>query len=196
MEATHKRFDSIDILFNNAGITWRGGILDTSPDEWDRVLRTNLTSVFLGCKSVIPAMLSRCGGAIVNHASINALQGNTNLVAYCASKGGVTAITRALAIGTGASTISAGTASAPRRSTRSMTRGYLETVDDPKTVTASIIDKHPIGRMATAEEVASVAVFLASSEASYMTGTTIPADGGALDPLGSIAKDTTMSKIQ
>jgi NAD(P)-dependent dehydrogenase (short-subunit alcohol dehydrogenase family) len=175
--ATLDRFGGINILFNNAGITERAEILETSLDFWERVIRTNLTSVFLGCKSVIPAMLKSGGGAIVNHASINAIQGNVNLVAYSASKGGVAAMTRALAVdyatrGIRVNCICSAAIDTP------MTRDYLATVDDPEGARDSIINKHPIGRMATAEEIASVAVFLASREASYMTGVSIPVDGG------------------
>ena len=175
--ATLDRFGGINILFNNAGITERAEILETSLDFWERVIRTNLTSVFLGCKSVIPAMLKSGGGAIVNHASINAIQGNVNLVAYCASKGGVAAMTRALAVdyatrGIRVNCICSAAIDTP------MTRDYLATVDDSEGARDSIINKHPIGRMATAEEIASVAVFLASREASYMTGVSIPVDGG------------------
>jgi NAD(P)-dependent dehydrogenase (short-subunit alcohol dehydrogenase family) len=175
--ATLGRFGEINILFNNAGITGRAGILETSLDFWERVLRINLTSVFLGCKSVIPTMLKSGAGAIVNHASINAIQGNINLVAYCASKGGVAAMTRALALdyanrGIRVNCICSAAIDTP------MTRDYLTTVDDPEGERRSIISKHPVGRMATAEEIASVAVFLASPEASYMTGVSVPVDGG------------------
>jgi NAD(P)-dependent dehydrogenase (short-subunit alcohol dehydrogenase family) len=175
--ATLDRFGGINFLFNNAGITERGEILETSLDSWEHVIRTNLTSVFLGCKSAIPAMLRSGGGAIVNHASINAIQGNVNLVAYCASKGGVAAITRALALdyatrGIRVNCICSAAIDTP------MTRDYLTTVDDPERTLGSIVNKHPIGRMATAEEIASVALFLASRESSYITGVSIPVDGG------------------
>ncbi len=173
---TMDRFGSIDILFNNAGITARAGLLETSMEFWEHVISANLTSVFLGCKNVIPSML-KSGGAIVNHASINAIQGNNDLVAYCASKGGVAAMTRALAIdyapqGIRVNCICSAAIDTP------MTQDYLATVEDAENVRNCIIKKHPIGRMATAEEVASVAVFLSSREASYMTGVSVPVDGG------------------
>ena len=177
LEVTTARWGGVDVLFNNAGATVRGSILETDLARWNQVLTTNLTSVFLGCKSVIPGMIERGGGTIVNHASINALQGNTNLVAYCASKGGVTAMTRALALDYAADHIRVNCICSAAIDT-SMTRNYLGTVQDQAAVQESIVAKHPLGRMATANEIAQVAVFLASPWSSYMTGTSIPVDGG------------------
>jgi NAD(P)-dependent dehydrogenase (short-subunit alcohol dehydrogenase family) len=172
-----ERFGGIDLIFNNAGVTVRGGILDMDINLWNHTLLTNLTSVFLGCRAVIPKMLSRGGGAIVNHASINALQGNTNLVAYCASKAGVTGLTRALAIdyadkGIRVNSICSAAIDTP------MTQSYLGSVEDPDAMREAIKAKHPIGRMATADEVAQVALFLVSPVSSYITGASIPVDGG------------------
>lgn len=177
VDAITARWGGVDVLFNNAGATIRGSILETDLALWNQTLTTNLTSVFLGCKTVIPSMLERGGGAIINHASINALQGNTNLVAYCASKGGVTAMTRALALDYAASSIRVNCICSAAIDT-AMTRNYLETVEDERAVMDAITAKHPIGRMATADEVAQVALFLASPLSSYMTGTSIPVDGG------------------
>lgn len=175
--AAEAEFGSIDILFNNAGITWRGDIEHTGHADWDRVLLVNLTSVYLGCKAVIGGMLRAGRGAIVNNASINGIRGNVELVAYTAAKSGVVGLTRALALDHANQGIRVNCL-CPAAIDTPMTREYLNLLADPQSAESAIAAKHPIGRMATAEEVAAVAVFLASDEASYLTGLAIPVDGG------------------
>ena len=96
-EATD-RLGSVDILFNNAGVTVWGDIMTTDRAMWDRMLLVNLTGQYLGGRAVVPGMLSRGHGAIVNMSSINGIRGNTNLIGYSAAKGGVIAMTRAMAL--------------------------------------------------------------------------------------------------
>jgi NAD(P)-dependent dehydrogenase (short-subunit alcohol dehydrogenase family) len=174
---THRCLGAIDILFNNAGVTHRGDLESTDRALWDDALLTNLTSVYLGCRAVIGGMLKEGKGAIVNNASINGLRGNTGLVAYSAAKGGVVAMTRSLALDYAQRGIRINCICPAAVDTR-MTRDFLATAGDPAAVSAAIIAKHPLGRMASAEEVAAVAVFLASREAGYLTGLAIPVDGG------------------
>lgn len=167
----------IDILFNNAGVTVWGDLLHTDRDLWDRMLMVNLTGQFLGCRSVVPTMLAKGKGAIVNMASINGIRGNTNLIGYSAAKGGVVAMTRSMALdyatrGIRVNCVCPGTIDTP------MAQTSIDIAEDKAAALASLNAKHPMGRMGTAEEVASVAVFLASDAAAYVTGQAIPVDGG------------------
>jgi NAD(P)-dependent dehydrogenase (short-subunit alcohol dehydrogenase family) len=168
---------SVDILFNNAGVTIRGDIAATDRAIWDEALLVNLTGVYLGCRTVLPGMRRRRKGAIVNNASINGIRGNTGLVAYSAAKGGVVAMTRSLALDHAAEGIRVNCL-CPAAIDTAMTRDYLDTVADRPAVEAAIVAKHPLGRMASAEEVAAAAVFLASRDAGFITGVAIPVDGG------------------
>jgi NAD(P)-dependent dehydrogenase (short-subunit alcohol dehydrogenase family) len=168
---------TVDILFNNAGVTQRGDLEATDRALWDEAILVNLTSVYLGCRAVVAGMLAKGRGAIVNNASINGIRGNTGLVAYSAAKGGVVAMTRSLALDYAARGIRVNCLCPAAIDTR-MTREYLGTVPDRAAAESAIVAKHPLGRMATADEVAAVAVFLASPDAAYMTGLAVPVDGG------------------
>jgi NAD(P)-dependent dehydrogenase (short-subunit alcohol dehydrogenase family) len=171
------RFGPVEILFNNAGVTNRGDLEQTGRDLWDATLLVDLTSVYLGCRAVIGGMLANGRGAIVNNASINGLRGNTGLVAYSAAKGGVVAMTRSLALDYADRGVRVNCI-CPAAVDTVMTRDHLAAVPDRDAVERAIVAKHPIGRMADPDEVAAVAVFLASDAASYMTGLAIPVDGG------------------
>lgn len=177
VSAVADQLGGVDILFNNAGVTLRGDITQTDRDVWDAAILTNLTSVYLGCRAVIPGMVAKRRGAIVNNASINGIRGNTGLIAYSAAKGGVVAMTRSLALDHASDGIRVNCLCPAAIDTR-MTRQYLDTVGDREKVERDIVAKHPLGRMATADEVASVAVFLASDDAAFMTGVAVPVDGG------------------
>ena len=172
-----KELGGVDVLFNNAGVSHRGDLLATDRDLWDEAILVNLTSVYLGCRAVIAGMLAKASGAIVNNASINGIRGNKGLVAYSAAKGGVVAMTRSLALDYAARGIRVNCLCPAAIDTR-MTRVYLDAVADRAATEAAIVAKHPLGRMATADEVAAVAVFLASRDAAYLTGLAIPVDGG------------------
>lgn len=171
------RLGGIDVLFNNAGVTLRGDIAATDRALWDEALLVNLTSVYLGCRSVLPGMRSRQRGAIVNNASINGIRGNNALVAYSAAKGGVVAMTRSLALDHAAEGIRVNCL-CPAAIDTTMTRDYLATVGNRPAVEAALAAKHPLGRIATADEVAAAVVFLASDDAGFITGAAIPVDGG------------------
>jgi NAD(P)-dependent dehydrogenase (short-subunit alcohol dehydrogenase family) len=167
----------VDILFNNAGVTFRADLLGTERTLWDEAILVNLTSVYLGCRAVIGGMIAKRRGAIVNNASINGIRGNTGLVAYTAAKGGVVAMTRSLALDHAKDGIRVNCLCPAAIDTR-MIREYLNSVSNPREAEAAIVAKHPLGHMATAEEVAAVAVFLASHDAAFMTGAVVPVDGG------------------
>ena len=171
------KFGGVDILFNNAGVTVWGGLEETDIDLWERMIAINLTGQFLGCKTVVPGMLAKGKGAIVNMASINGIRGNTKLIGYSAAKGGIVAMTRSLALdyatqGIRVNCICPGTIDTP------MAQTSIDIAEDKQAAIDGLNAKHPMGRLGTAEEVASVAVFLAGSDAGYVTGQAIPVDGG------------------
>ena len=167
----------LDVLVNNAGISPTGTAEETSWALWDDVMAVNLKGTFIGCKKAIPLIRKRGGGAIVNIASINAIRGNNRLVAYAATKGGVLAMTMSLALDHIGENIRVNCV-CPATIETDMVRQMLREAPDLNAATRGIIAKHPIGRMAQPEEVAATIAFLASSDASFMTGLAIPVDGG------------------
>ena len=171
------RFGGVDILFNNAGIEVAGTVTDVSDEDWQCVIDVNLKSIFLACRHVVPEMLKRGGGAIVNNASINGIRGNNRLAAYCASKGGAVAITRAMAMDYAVSNIRVNCVCPATIDTR-LSRRHVASAPDPEERRRQLIAKHPMGRIGTPEEVAYAVLFLASDEASFITGVALPIDGG------------------
>jgi NAD(P)-dependent dehydrogenase (short-subunit alcohol dehydrogenase family) len=177
LDHVEKKHGGLDVLVNNAGISPTGTAEETSWELWDEVMAINLKGTFIGCKKAIPLIRKRGGGAIVNLASINAIRGNNRLVAYAATKGGVLAMTMSLALDHIGENIRVNCV-CPATIDTDMVRQMVTESGDVDAATRSIIAKHPIGRMAQAEEVASTIAFLASSDASFMTGLAIPVDGG------------------
>ena len=175
--ATAERYGGIDVLYNNAGIMPAddASILDTSPEAWERVLAVNAKGVFLCCRHGIPHLLERGGGSVINVASFVALVGAaTSQIAYTASKGAVLSMTRELAV------------EFARQGVRvnALCPGPVETpllmrlfADDPAAYERRRVHL-PMGRLARAEEIARGALFLASDDSSYVTGTTFLVDGG------------------
>ena len=174
---THERFGRIDVLFNNAGInpTDDASVLDTPVEVWERVQRVNLTSVFLCCKHGIPHLLERGGGSVINVASFVAILGAaTSQISYSASKGAVLSMSRELAV------------QCAREGIRvnALCPGPVETPlllnifgDDPAALERRRIH-WPTGRLAKPREIVNGALFLASDESSYVTGSTFLVDGG------------------
>ncbi len=172
-----ERFGCLHVLFNNAGVFPEedGSVLDTPEEVFDRVLAVNLKGVFLGCKYGIPALLRAGGGSIVNTASFVALMGSaTSQSAYTASKGGVLALTREIAVEFARSGVRAN-ALCPGPVDTPLLRALLA---DPAARARRLVHL-PMGRLAQPEEVAEAALFLASDESSYVTGTAFLVDGGA-----------------
>jgi NAD(P)-dependent dehydrogenase (short-subunit alcohol dehydrogenase family) len=171
------RWGRVDILVNNAAqIVWKS-ILETSEEEWDRVMAVNVRSMFLFCRAVIPLMEQQGGGAIVSTASISGLVGLAQQSAYSASKGAIVQLTRQLAIECAPARIRVN-AVAPGAIDTPFLHRLLETADDPPAIAAAIQAEHPLGRWASAEEVARSIVFLASDAARFITGSVVPVDGG------------------
>jgi NAD(P)-dependent dehydrogenase (short-subunit alcohol dehydrogenase family) len=176
IEAAEKTFGRLDILFNNAGIfpASDGSVLETDEETWDLVLAVNLKGVFLGCKYGIPALLRAGGGSIVNTASFVALMGAaTPQIAYTASKGGVLALTREIAVEFARRAIRANALCPGPVDTPLL----AELLSDPQRRARRMVHIPP-GRLARAAEVAQAALFLASDESSYINGATFTVDGG------------------
>lgn len=167
----------LDVLVNNAGVRESGGIEETTMALWDHLIRTNLTSTFLGCRAAVPALKAAGGGAIVNVGSITGIRGTEAMVAYSASKSGITTLTASLALDLAPFGIRVN-AVAPAAIRTRMVTDWLAQSADEAAAEAVVRAKHPIGRIGRPEEVASVIAFLASQDASFMTGLTIPVDGG------------------
>jgi len=166
----------LHVLFNNAGIfpDDDGGVLDTPPETWQKVMEVNLKGVWLGCRAAVPAMLASGGGSIVNVASFVALVGAaTAQIAYTASKGGVLAMTREIAVeyarqGIRANSLCPGPIETPL---------LAELLSDPARRQRRLVHI-PVGRFGRPEEIARAALFLASDDASFVTGSALVVDGG------------------
>ena len=171
-------FGGVDCLVNNAGIAPALSTLATSLTDWEQVIGINLTGPWLCARAAIPVMIQRGGGAIVNLASTAGLVGFPNLAAYCASKGGLVQLTRAMALDCAPNHIRVN-AVCPGHTRTPMGDGFIGAQADPQAFVRDFINvQHPIGRMAEAKEVARVILFLACDDSSFITGAAIPTDGG------------------
>jgi meso-butanediol dehydrogenase/(S,S)-butanediol dehydrogenase/diacetyl reductase len=175
--AAADRFGGIDILVNNAGLQLERTIEQTSEAEWDRVMAVNLKSVFLCSRAAIPALRRRGGGAIVNIGSYDGFVADPNLAAYCASKGGVHALTRAIAVDHGKDSIRCN-AICPGWIETDMLEAYYWSLPDPAEARRKISAVHPAGRTGKPADIAALALWLASDEAAFVTGQLFTADGG------------------
>jgi NAD(P)-dependent dehydrogenase (short-subunit alcohol dehydrogenase family) len=179
VDETIDAFGGVDVLFNNAGLYIEDDILGCDEDEWDLQLDTMLKGTYLMCRGAIPAMVARGGGAIVNNSSGWGLVGGEKAVAYCAAKGGVTLLTRALAMDHGKDRIRVN-AVCPGDTETAMEHADAERKGWSWNEYVAWASERPLGRMGRAEEVASAVVFLASEESSFITGAALPVDGGGV----------------
>lgn len=176
IDATVARFGGLDGLVNNAGIAPKGDILSETPDQFDRVIATNLTAAFHATQLAVPHMRARGGGVIVNMSSVNGLLTIPALLAYNVAKGGLDQLTRNTAValaplgirvvGIGPGTI--------------LTELAKQAVLADDAARRQILSRTPLGRAGEPAEIAAIAAFLLSDEASYITGETVYADGGRL----------------
>jgi NAD(P)-dependent dehydrogenase (short-subunit alcohol dehydrogenase family) len=170
-----ERLGKLDILVNNAGVELEATIEHTSPDEWDHVMAVNAKGPFLCSKFALPH-LRRTRGVIVNTASVDAFWGEPELAAYCASKGAVLALTRCLALDHAKDGIRA-VAICPGYVRTDLLEQFYNNQPDPEAARASLSQKHPLGRVCEPGEVASLATWLASDEAAFVSGQPYVIDG-------------------
>ena len=173
---TAHAFGRLDVLYNNAAVQMSGRLVECTEDDWDRTIATNLNAVFWACRAAIPAMLGGDGGSIINTASVLGLIGSEGYVAYGAAKAGLVALTRQIAVEYGpkvrANVIAPGSIDTPRF------RKVAEEMEDTEGFLAGLARVIPLQRLGTAEDVAGIALFLASDQSAYVSGAVIPADGG------------------
>lgn len=175
------RFGRLDTLVNCAGIGFVGSLEETPEEEWARLFAVNVTGTYLCCAAAVPVMLGQelAGGSIVNIGSVAGLVAVARRFAYCATKGAVVALTRSIALdyartGLRCNCICPGTIYSP------FVESYLDRfhADNKEETIAQLHARQPVGRMGTPEEVADLAVYLASDAAGFMTGSIVTVDGG------------------
>jgi NAD(P)-dependent dehydrogenase (short-subunit alcohol dehydrogenase family) len=179
VERAVREFGRIDILFNNAGIIRRATVLDLSEDDWDRVMAVNVKAIYLLSREVIPLMQKAGGGTIVNTASGWGLAGGAKAAVYCASKGAVVLLTKAMAIDHGPQNIRVNCI-CPGDTDTGMLREEARQLGDENSRFLAESAKRPLGRIGTPEEIARAALYLASDASSFVTGTALVVDGGGL----------------
>ncbi len=174
---TVEAFGGVDIAFNNAGIIRRTTVLETSVEMWDQVFAVNVRSIFLMCKHVVPIMAAAGGGSIINTGSGWGLKGGGRAVSYCASKGAVVNLTRALAIDHGPQGVRVNSVNPGDVDTGMLRDEATQLAENLDAFLADAADR-PLGRMGQPEEIAAAVVWLASDESSYVTGAALSVDGG------------------
>ncbi len=172
-------FGTVNVVFNNAGIIKRKTATEIEVDEWDLVFGVNVRSIFLMCKHVVPVMTAAGGGAIVNTGSGWGLKGGGRALSYCASKGAVVNMTRALAIDHGPAGIRVNSVNPGDVNTGMLREEARQLAQSTDSFLAESADR-PLQRMGEPEEVAAAVVWLASDAASYVTGSALVVDGGGI----------------
>jgi len=172
---TVRRFGGLDALVNAAGVIGNGGVADVATAEWDRVMDSNLRSVFLLTRAAAPELIRRKGG-VVNLSSVAATRPYANLLAYCVSKAAVDALTRCAALdfaphGVRVNAVNPGVVVTELHTVTNAVADYTAFLERSKTT-------HPLGRVGQAEEVAAAILFLLGDESGWITGATLPIDGG------------------
>lgn len=176
-QQTRDHFGGLHILCNIAGTVAQGKVEETSEDEWAFQMGTTLTSVFLCCKYGVPLLRESGNGVIVNMASVAGIMGIVNRAVYSAAKGGVIALTRAMALDYAAEGIRVNCISPATVETPSL-RDRIASSPDPVASRKAFEARQPIGRLGTPEDIAAAALYLASDEGSFITGTNLIIDGG------------------
>ena len=179
VNATLEQFGRLDILFNNAGIIRRADVVETTEEEWDRVLAVNLKSIFLMSKYAVPVMAKAGGGAIINTSSGWGLKGGPKAVSYCASKGAVVNMTRAMAIDHGAQNIRVNCI-CPGDVDTPMLRHEAQQLGQPEAEFLAEAAIRPLRRFGKPIEIAQAVLYLASDASSYVSGAALVVDGGGL----------------
>jgi 3-oxoacyl-[acyl-carrier protein] reductase len=170
-------YGRLDVLYNNAAVQMSGRLVDCTEADWDLTVATNLSAIFWACRAAIPHMVAGEGGSIINTASVLGLIGSEGYAAYGAAKAGLVALTRQIAVEYGpavrANVIAPGSIDTPRF------RKVLDSFGgDAEQFVAGLQSTIPLKRLGTADDVAGIALFLASDLSAYVSGAVIPADGG------------------
>ncbi len=179
VQRARREFGALHILVNSAGIIRRATVIELEESDWDRVLAVNVKSVFLLGKNAIPLMAESGGGSIINVASGWGLAGGPRAAAYCASKGAVVLLTKAMAIDHGPQGIRVNCV-CPGDTDTPMLRAEALQMAEPEAEFLAGAARRPLGRVGTPEEIAQAIVFLAGNASSFMTGAALVVDGGGL----------------
>ncbi len=177
LKQTLDHFGRLDVLVNNAGYGIPGSVVETDEADWDRLMAVNLNGVFYGCKYAIPIMHKQGGGVIVNTASVVATVGIRDRAAYCASKGAVAALTRAMALDHVTESIRVNCV-APGTIDSPYFDEMLANSDQPEEMRRELEQRQAMDRMGTAEEIARGILYLACDDSSFATGSMLTVDGG------------------
>ena len=179
VQKTINSFGGVDILFNNAGIIRRASVIDTTEEQWERVMAVNVKSIFLMSKYTIPHMVQAGGGVILNTSSGWGLVGGRDAVSYCASKAAVVNLTRAMALDHGAQNIRVNCI-CPGDTDTPMLRVEARQLGENEKTFLDDAAERPLQRIGTPQDIAQAVLYLCSDAASYVTGTTLVVDGGGL----------------
>jgi len=179
VQRTVDELGGLDILFNNAGIIRRATVLETTEAQWDRVMAVNVKSIFFLSKYAIPLMAQVGGGVIINTASGWGLVGGRKAAAYCASKGAVVLLTKAMALDHGEQNIRVNCI-CPGDTDTPMLRDEARQLGEPDERFLAEAAQRPLKRIGRPEDIAQAALYLASDASSFVTGTTLVVDGGGL----------------
>jgi len=179
VEQTVSDFGSLNVLLNNAGVLHVGSAEQITEEQWDETFDINVRAVWLLSRAVLPAMRKAGGGSIINMASVLGINGARNRAAYAPSKGAVVLLTKCMAIDYGQEQIRVN-AICPSFVETDLTAAVISKAADPNSVRAERIAVHPLGRLGQPEDIAGLAVYLASEESSWVTGSIFPVDGGYL----------------
>lgn len=179
VETAVREYGALHCLVANAAIQRFAKVADTSADVWDEIQAVNLKGAYLGCRAAIPVMARGGGGSIIFISSVLGIVGDGDLAAYGAAKGGLRALCRSTAVAYGAQQIRCN-AICPGDVRTELFEEYIRRVPDPESEFRRLSALYPLGRIASPRDVANVAVFLASDESSYVTGSDFLVDGGLL----------------
>jgi NAD(P)-dependent dehydrogenase (short-subunit alcohol dehydrogenase family) len=179
VELTVEHFGGLNVLLNNAGVLHIGTAEQITEEQWDETFNVNVRGLWMLSRAVLPAMRKAGGGSIINMASVLGINGARNRASYAASKGAVVLLTKCMAIDHGHEQIRVN-AICPSFVETDLTAAVISQAPDPKSVRAERIAVHPIGRLGQPEDIAGLAVYLASDESSWVTGAVFPVDGGYL----------------
>lgn len=179
VEHTIAHFGGVNVLLNNAGILHIGTAEQITEDQWDETFNINVRGLWLLSRAVLPQMRKAGGGSIINTASVLGINGARSRAAYAPSKGAVVLLTKCMAIDHGHEHIRVN-AICPSFVETDLTAAVVAKAPDPKSVRSERIAVHPIGRLGQPEDIAGLAVYLASDESSWVTGAAFPLDGGYL----------------